>query len=102
MLTPNTVLGIDASCVLDPSVDLARQGVSPWDNRGAKEYLDALAAADLADVTRETLGDTTPFFTNHTVIEAATGAMTHTTHASIIFTHRTWTPSHLRCANTEH
>ena len=78
LLSPHTILGIDANCVLDPTVDLHRQGRTQWNDAGSQEYHNALTAVDLTDITRETLGERTPFFTNHTVTDATTGAMTHT------------------------
>ena len=60
----NSILGIDANCVPDPNIDIRRGATSPYDNAGANELADLVAARDLSDIAREQLGDQ-PFFTSH-------------------------------------
>ena len=55
---------IDANCVPDPSRDLERDAVTPYDNAGAPELMDLMLQKDLLDAARETLGDT-PHYTSH-------------------------------------
>ena len=69
-LNDHSILGTDANCVPDPSVDLQRNAASAYQNDGARELFNAITSHDLTDVTRKTLGDSTPFFTNHTMIDS--------------------------------
>ena len=68
-INDHTILGIDANCVPDERIDLQRNGSTPYNNTGAEEMALAAALHDLTDVTRETLGDETPFFTNSTRLQ---------------------------------
>ena len=68
-LNGSTVLGIDANCVIDTELDVARNATTPYRNIGTAELASIIADHDLTDIARENLGPTTPFFTNHTVVE---------------------------------
>ena len=77
-LNDHSILGTDANCVPDPSVDLQRNAASAYQNDGARELFNAITSHDLTDVTRKTLGDSTPFFTNHTMIDSRHGVIAKT------------------------
>ena len=62
-LSKTTILGIDANCVPDETIDLERDATSPYDNLGANELAESVAHFDLTDVAREQLGRV-PFFTS--------------------------------------
>ena len=64
----HTILGIDANCVPDVSLDRQSNAVSPYNNTGADTLNHVIASLGLIDVAREYLGDD-PFFTSfhHTV-----------------------------------
>ena len=64
-LTPTSILGIDANCVPDESLDLERASTAPYDNTGATELAAATAHFDLSDLAREQLGDEARYFTSH-------------------------------------
>lgn len=63
-LSKSAVLGIDANCVPDPTIDLRRDATSPYDNKGAAELADVVNDFELIDVAREQLG-AEPFFSAH-------------------------------------
>ena len=67
IMTTNTVMGIDANCVPDRSIDLKREASSPYNNTGAEELNKAVDEKGLSDITRETIGQT-PFFTSHHIV----------------------------------
>ena len=52
-LTRRTVLGIDANCVPDTTLDLQRDATTPYRNDGADILSDALDRKELIDVVRE-------------------------------------------------
>ena len=64
-LTRRTVLGIDANCVPDTTMDLKRDAQSQYDNRGADELRDAVDRKGLMDVVREVKGDEAYFSAHH-------------------------------------
>ena len=66
-LRKHTVLGIDANCVPDPTLDLKRDATSPYPNTGADILRDAVDEKGLTDVVREVLGST-PYFSSHHVV----------------------------------
>ena len=61
----DTIVGIDANCHLAP-IDAISNAQSGFDNRGAREFQDAISTNSLVDVTRETIGDNSPHYTNFT------------------------------------
>ena len=61
-LNKTTILGIDANCVPDVSLDVRSQSRSAYENSGANDLQNILITADLIDVAREWLGNA-PFFT---------------------------------------
>ena len=69
-IAKHSLIGMDANCVLDTTIDRRDHANHPGANEGGKELLKILADNDLTDVTRESLGDKTPFFTNHTVVSS--------------------------------
>ena len=64
-ITARTILGIDANCVPDPTLDLQRTSTSPYDNNGSTELAAVISSHNLYDVAREQLGRTNNFFTAH-------------------------------------
>ena len=62
-----TVMGMDANCVPDTDLDLKRTANSPYDNEGAAELADLVAAHGLADITRENIGATELYTSHHKV-----------------------------------
>ena len=57
LLDENTLMGIDANCVLDTDLDLDRNAKTEYTNNGAEAYASVLAKLDLTDVAREHLGE---------------------------------------------
>jgi hypothetical protein len=57
-----TVLGIDANCVPDVSLDVRSSARISYENTGANELQSVIDKADLIDIAREWLGNA-PFFT---------------------------------------
>ena len=55
LLRKDTILGIGANCVLDPSLDTRRDAMSAYDNAGAKELAEAIGEKGLVDITRQSL-----------------------------------------------
>ena len=74
LVNKNTVMGIDANCVLNEALDLKRTGHTPYNNTGATELAQLIADCELADVARECLGDQ-EFYTSH---HNTPGGVTHT------------------------
>lgn len=74
LIDARTILGIDANCVPDETLDLKRVGTSRYNNTGADELVALTSAHSLADVARECLG-TEPYFTSHHNVP---GGTTHT------------------------
>ena len=68
-LTRRTVLGIDANCVPDTTLDLKRDATTPYPNAGADILRDAVDQKGLADVVREAIGNEA-YFTAHHVVAA--------------------------------
>ena len=68
----------DSNCVLNTTIDL--DGASPTTatnlSKGATEYLNILTDYDLTDVIRESIGNDTKLYTNHTHV--AGGSVTRT------------------------
>ena len=64
-LNRNTILGIDANCVPDTTLDLLREASSPFDNAGSDSLVQIVTALDLTDSARDYLGQA-KYFTNHT------------------------------------
>ncbi len=62
LVNSDTVLGIDANCVPDVSLDVKSTARSAYQNTGANALQDIIIRADLIDIAREWLGNT-PFFT---------------------------------------
>ena len=62
VLNDETVMGIDANCVPDVSLDVKSTSRTPYRNAGANELQDIIIKADLIDIAREWLGNS-PFFT---------------------------------------
>ena len=62
IVNSNTILGIDANCVPDVTLDRTSSAPSPYDNTGANTLNDIIAHLGLIDVARESLGNE-PFFT---------------------------------------
>ena len=52
----NTILGIDANCVPDETLDLERTTTAPYTNTGANELCNLVSSHNLIDVAREWLG----------------------------------------------
>ena len=48
-LSKSAVLGIDANCVPDPTIDLRRDATSPYDNKGAAELADVVNDFELIE-----------------------------------------------------
>ena len=68
-LDSTTLLGIDANCVPDPSIDLKREGsVTPYPNKGAAELADTMTNLDITDIFRESFPDVQSF-TKRTVTD---------------------------------
>ena len=70
-LTRRTVLGIDANCVPDTTLDLQRDATTPYRNDGADILSDAVDRKGLIDVVREIKGNE-PCFTAHHVVAGGT------------------------------
>ena len=70
-ITKRTVLGIDANCVPDTTLDLKRDAHTPYDNKGADILYDTIDKKALIDVVRETLGSE-PYFSAHHVVAGGT------------------------------
>ena len=66
-LKKTTVLGIDANCVPDVTLDLKRTATSPYPNQGADDLRDAVDRKSLVDVARAVSGKA-PIFTAHHVV----------------------------------
>ena len=65
LINKNTILGIDANCVPDETLDLHRpHAATPYNNAGANELADLTTRLELIDVARECLGEE-KFFTSH-------------------------------------
>ena len=63
------LIGMDANCVFDPSIDVSRPGPpSADDTKGSAELRALLTDADLTDIARETLGDA-PSYTHTTILQ---------------------------------
>ena len=62
IINSNTIMGIDANCVPDVTLDRSSSAPSPYDNTGANTLNDTIAHLGLIDVARESLGNE-PFFT---------------------------------------
>ena len=62
LIDNNTILGIDANCVPDVTLDRQSSAPSPYNNTGATTLNNVIASLGLIDVARESLGDR-PFFT---------------------------------------
>jgi len=75
LVNKNTVMGIDANCVPDVTLDVKRTATSPYRNDGAQELHDLVTQHSLIDVARECLGKE-PFFTSHHNVPD--GSVTHT------------------------
>ena len=76
-ITKKTILGIDANCVPDTTLDVKQAAgvTSAYDNVGADELNDVIIEKELIDVARECLGNE-PFYTAHKNV--AGGGVTHT------------------------
>ena len=70
-LTTRTVLGIDANCVPNTTLDLKRDATSQYDNRGADILRDAVDRKGLLDVVREVKGKE-QYFSSHHVVAGGT------------------------------
>lgn len=81
-ITSPAIIGMDANCVLNPAADLERSAINNYPNGGASELATLISSADVTDITRETLGNSAPYFTNHTVISRSRNGepdkLTHT------------------------
>ena len=75
LVNDSTVMGIDANCVPDVTLDVKRTATSPYRNEGAQELHDLVTRHKLVDVARECLGNE-PFFTSHHNVHG--GGVTHT------------------------
>ena len=62
LIDSNTIMGIDANCVPDVTLDRQSTAASDYENTGATTLNDVIASLALIDVAREWLG-TNPFFT---------------------------------------
>ena len=71
LITPRTIMGIDANCVPDTTLDLKRQSNAPYNNTGANELNDLVNSHKLMDVARECLGNE-PYFTSHHTVAGGT------------------------------
>jgi hypothetical protein len=69
LITPRTILGLDANCVPDTSLDTSRPSTctSAYENDGHHALDNIVDDNGLLDVAREQLGTdgTRPFFTSH-------------------------------------
>ena len=67
LLRKDTILGIDANCVPDVSLDTRRDATTAYDNAGAKELAEAIDEKGLVDITRQSLGSEF-FWTSHHIV----------------------------------
>ena len=68
-MTSPHLIGMDANCVFDTSIDVSRPAPpSPDDTRGSAELRTLLTDADVTDIARETMGDA-PFYTHTKVLQ---------------------------------
>ena len=63
----HTVMGIDANCVPDVTLDLQRDATSPYPNNGADILSDTVDSKGLVDVAREVSGSEKIFSAHHKV-----------------------------------
>ena len=61
----DTVIGTDANCHIAP-IDAISHAASGFSNRGSRELQQIISTNSLIDVTRESIGDNSPFYTNFT------------------------------------
>ena len=83
-LNDTTIIGADSNCVLNTAIDL--DGASPATatnlSKGATEYLNILTDYDLTDVIRESIGNDTKLYTNHTHVAGGSVTRTRIDHTS--------------------
>ena len=68
LITRHAIIGMDANCVHDTKIDLARDAPSAYNNEGAEELAKLVDSKGLQDVTRTLLGPTQPLYTAHHIV----------------------------------
>ena len=71
LVTRDTVIGIDANCVPDVTIDVQSAAVSSYPNGGHVELNNMVDSQGLVDVTRRSLGRS-PFFSSHHIVRGGT------------------------------
>ena len=71
LVTRDTVIGIDANCVPDVTIDVQSAAVSSYPNGGHVELNSMIDSKGLVDVARRSLGRS-PFFSSHHIVSGGT------------------------------